>query len=169
MPANRPLQSAQPPGFHASRDRLLDLHWQVHRSHPPRDQYRVHEIAGRDINDASAFRDQTLADVWHYGRAWAENPGAYLVVREDRVLYAGHLSTWLKDRLETHRTISLSLSRSPLMSRREALRAKSVIVLIDTDLVMFYECWDKVTAESFEDDLIRLFTPPFNHRNAVAW
>lgn len=155
-------------GFQENRQRVRWLQWRLHRKRPPRRQWRVHDVTGGQIKDRSAWQNPALADCYGFGRGGMENPGVYIVHRLNRVLYVGHTSTWLEERLRTHHRISLYLSRSLYISQRQAMNSKHFLILLYIDFVTFYECLDKLIAECLEQHLIDLFDPPYNHRNVFG-
>jgi hypothetical protein len=153
--------------FSTYRQKIRWMQRRLHSAHPPRRQWVTIDISGQEIRNRSAFKKRMLArryfslehgDWW--GWVYLTTPGVYVVHRKDRVLYVGSTATTLEDRLCSHHVISRFGTRLRDDGRTIALQ--------DTNVISFYRCIDRLTAECLEDQLIRLFHPRYNHRNVFS-
>jgi hypothetical protein len=162
--------AAQSCGFAENFMQTRWWQWRLHSSARPRRQWKAHRVPGRQIRDGTAWQNRELANFYidiangdFGGRVWVSNPGAYAVVRDNRVIVVG--STWrsLQERISGHHLISrFGLRLRDLASDRS-------FVLADSDLVVFYRCSDGPTAEQLESCLFCFFHPPLTLRAPAMW
>lgn len=113
-------------------------------------------------NELLAKRYSSSEEGAYDGWIYLTTPGAYVVQRNGQVIYAGSTGTTFEERICSHHVIAR------FGWRWSDLNRPSTLILADTDVVTFYECADKVTAEVFEDDLIEMFHPQFNRKRAIS-
>jgi hypothetical protein len=147
-----------PPGFRNARLKVRWIQWRLHRQHRPRRQWAAHVFSAEEVVTGLAWRNPDLSDEWR------PNPGAYLICRNDRVLYVGFTARSLEHRVRTHHCLSLLGAR--LTNRFKITipgspRARR-LMLRTTDTVAFYCCADRWLAELLECLLVHVFSPRFN-------
>jgi hypothetical protein len=148
--------------------RIAELHRRINKSLDCRSKLTVVNTTGAAIKNNSAFNNRKLAKRWFSpdGRDWLgwvylKTPGAYVVQRSGKLLYVGSTSTTFEERICSHHVIA----RFGL--RWSDLDRDFTLALADTDVVTFFECRNGFLARLLEQELIDMFTPPYNRRNAI--